>query len=122
MSGNTEATGSPLSTVKWLVAISLATGAIVGNQMYAEVGLLYRILGVVALMVLAIAVAATTTKGKAFRILLKEANIERRKVVWPTRQETTQTTLIVVAVVILVAILLWGLDSLLSWIISSVIG
>ncbi len=122
MSGNTEATGSPLSAVKWLLAIALAGGAIVGNQMYAEVGLLYRILGVVALMALALAVAATTIKGKAFRILLKEANIERRKVVWPTRQETTQTTLIVVAVVILVAILLWGLDSLLSWIISSVIG
>ena len=122
MSGNTEATGSPLSTVKWLLAILLAGGAIVGNQMYAEVGLLYRILGVVALMAVALAIAATTTKGKAFRILLKEANIERRKVVWPTRQETTQTTLIVVAVVILVAILLWGLDSLLSWIISSVIG
>lgn len=122
MSGNTEATGSPLSTVKWLLAIILASGAIVGNQMYAEVGLLYRILGVVALMAVALAIAATTTKGKAFRILLKEANIERRKVVWPTRQETTQTTLIVVAVVILVAILLWGLDSLLSWIISSVIG
>lgn len=122
MSGNTEATGSPLSTVKWLLAIILTSGAIVGNQMYAEVGLLYRILGVVALMAVALAIAATTTKGKAFRILLKEANIERRKVVWPTRQETTQTTLIVVAVVILVAILLWGLDSLLSWIISSVIG
>ncbi len=122
MSGNTEATGSPLSIVKWLVAILLAGGAIVGNQMFAEVGLLYRILGVVALMGLSMAVAATTIRGKAFRILLKEANIERRKVVWPTRQETTQTTLIVVAVVVLVAILLWGLDSLLSWIISSVIG
>ena len=122
MSGNTEATRSPLSMVKWLLAILLAGGAVVGNQMFAEVGLLYRILGVVALMALALAVAATTTRGKAFRILLKEANIERRKVVWPTRQETTQTTLIVVAVVILVAILLWGLDSLLSWIISSVIG
>jgi preprotein translocase subunit SecE len=122
MSGNTEATKSPLNVLKWLIAIAVAGGAIVGNQMYAEIGLLYRILGVVALMLIALGVAATTTQGKAFLVLLKEANIERRKVVWPTRQETTQTTLIVIAVVIIVAIFLWGLDSLLSWGVSGVIG
>ncbi|WP_396588515.1 preprotein translocase subunit SecE [Bermanella sp. R86510] len=122
MSGNTKSTRSPLDIVKWLLAIAIAAGAIVGNQVYAEVGLLYRFLGVSALMLLALGVAATTTKGKAFLVLLKEANIERRKVVWPTRQETTQTTLIVIAVVILVAILLWGMDSLFAWVVSSVIG
>jgi preprotein translocase subunit SecE len=122
MSGNTETTKSPLNVLKWLIAIAVAGGAIVGNQMYAEIGLLYRILGVVALMLIALGVAATTTQGKAFLVLLKEANIERRKVVWPTRQETTQTTLIVIAVVIIVAIFLWGLDSLLSWGVSGVIG
>ncbi len=123
MSGNTETTNTaPFSLVKWLLAILLAGGAIVGNQMYAEIGLLYRVLAVVALMVSALAVASTTTRGRAFLTLLKEANIERRKVVWPTRQETTQTTLIVVAVVVVVAILLWILDSGLSWMVSSVIG
>jgi len=122
MSGNEKSTGSPLDVVKWLLAIAIVAGAIVGNQVYAEVGLLYRFIAVGALMLLALGMAATTAKGKAFLVLLKEANIERRKVVWPTRQETTQTTLIVIAVVILVAILLWGLDSLLGWIVSSVIG
>lgn len=122
MSVNTEATSAPLNILKWLIAISVAAAAIVGNQMYAEAGLLYRILGVVALMAIALGFASITTQGRAFLVLLKEANIERRKVVWPTRQETTQTTMIVVAVVIVVAILLWGLDSLLSWIVSSVIG
>jgi preprotein translocase subunit SecE len=122
MSGNTEATSAPLNILKWLIAISVAAAAIVGNQMYAEAGLLYRILGVVALMAIALGFASITTQGRAFLVLLKEANIERRKVVWPTRQETTQTTMIVVAVVIVVAILLWGLDSFLSWIVSSVIG
>lgn len=122
MSGNTEAASAPLNILKWLIAISVAAAAIVGNQMYAEAGLLYRILGVVALMAIALGFASITTQGRAFLVLLKEANIERRKVVWPTRQETTQTTMIVVAVVIVVAILLWGLDSFLSWIVSSVIG
>ena len=122
MSGNTEAAKSPLNVVKWLLAVAVAGVAIVGNQLYADVGLLYRVLGVVALMLVALGVASMTTQGKAFLVLLKEANIERRKVVWPTRQETTQTTLIVVAVVIIVAIFLWGLDSLLSWGVSGVIG
>jgi preprotein translocase subunit SecE len=122
MSVNTEATSAPLNILKWLIAVSVAAAAIVGNQMYAEAGLLYRILGVVALMAVALGFASITTQGRAFLVLLKEANIERRKVVWPTRQETTQTTMIVVAVVVVVAILLWGLDSFLSWIVSSVIG
>ncbi|TIR54961.1 MAG: preprotein translocase subunit SecE, partial [Mesorhizobium sp.] len=47
---------------------------------------------------------------------------EIRKVVWPTRQETTQTTLIVVAVVLVMALLLWGLDSLLGWLVSLIVG
>lgn len=122
MSGNTDTAKSPMNAVKWLVSIAVATSAIVGNQMYADIGLLYRILGVVALMAAALGVAAITTQGRAFLVLLKEANIERRKVVWPTRQETTQTTLIVVVVVVFVALILWGLDSLLSYTVSSVIG
>jgi len=54
--------------------------------------------------------------------LLKEARIEIRKVVWPTRPETIQTTLIVVAVVLVMALILWGLDTFLGWIISQFIG
>lgn len=54
--------------------------------------------------------------------LAKEARVEIRKVVWPSRQETTQTTLIVVAVVLVMALLLWGLDSLLGWLVSMIVG
>ena len=67
-------------------------------------------------------VALQTAKGQSFFNLVKEARIEIRKVVWPTRQETTQTTLMVVAVVLVMALLLWGLDSLLGWIVSSIVG
>ena len=54
--------------------------------------------------------------------LAKEARVEIRKVVWPTRQETTQTTLIVVVMVIFVGLILWALDSTLSWSVSGLIG
>jgi preprotein translocase subunit SecE len=54
--------------------------------------------------------------------LLKEARIEVRKVVWPTHQETTQTSLLVLALVLIAALILWGLDSVLGLIVSSIIG
>ena len=54
--------------------------------------------------------------------MLKEARVELRKVVWPTRVETGQTTAIVIVVVLVVALILWALDSLFAWIIASLIG
>ncbi|MEK9649175.1 MAG: preprotein translocase subunit SecE, partial [Gammaproteobacteria bacterium] len=67
-------------------------------------------------------IAAQTSKGSAFVSLCMDARTEIRKVVWPTRTETTHTTMIVVVAVIIVAIILWGLDSFLSWLISLIIG
>ena len=66
-------------------------------------------------------VALQTEKGGAFWALLKDAKNEIRKVVWPTRQETVQTTLVVVAVVLAMGLVLWGLDSLLGWVVSRLI-
>ena len=122
MSAENNAKTSPPDWYKWLVVTALLGGAVVGNYMYSDFPILYRVLGVVALMLAGLGLAVTTEKGAAFWQLLKEANIERRKVVWPTRQETTQTTLIVVAFVFVAALVLWGVDSLLSLIISSLIG
>jgi len=122
MSTDSKTQKSPLDIVKWILAIGFLAAAVVGNYMYGNEPLLYRVLGVVALMLVGAGIALTSSQGKAFLQLLKEANIERRKVVWPTRQETTQTTLIVVAVVIFMALVLWGADSLLSWLISLLLG
>ena len=54
--------------------------------------------------------------------LIKEARSEIRRVVWPTNNETTQTTLVVLVMVFIFSLILWGLDSLLSWLVSSLIG
>ncbi|MDO6749639.1 preprotein translocase subunit SecE, partial [Gilvimarinus sp. 1_MG-2023] len=86
---------SPMDVVKWLLAVAFLAAAVVGNYMYADAPFLYRILAVVALMLIGAGAALATTQGKAFMQLLKEANVERRKVVWPTRQETTQMTLMI---------------------------
>ena len=100
----------------------LVVVGVVGNQYFSAEPVLYRVLGLVALGAAAAFVAFQTARGQAFAVLLKEARVEIRKVVWPTRQETTQTTLIVVAVVLVMALLLWGLDSLLGWLVSLIVG
>ena len=122
MSTETKASSQALDVVMWLISAVLLAAADVGNYMYADAPLLYRVLAVVALMLASVGAALMTSQGKSFLSLLKEANIERRKVVWPTRQETTQTTLMILAVVVVMAILLWGLDTLLGWLISGLIG
>ncbi|GGX76094.1 protein translocase subunit SecE [Saccharospirillum salsuginis] len=100
----------------------LLAAAIGGNYYYGSESLLIRTLGVVALSLVAVGIALTTAKGRYVNRLRKEAWVEVRKVVWPTRQETTQTTLIVIGVVLLVALILWGIDSLLGLVVSRVIG
>ena len=66
--------------------------------------------------------AAQTSKGSALFELAIGARTEWRKVVWPTKQERNQTTLIVVAVILLMSLILWGIDSLLSWGAAQIMG
>ena len=81
-----------------------------------------RVAGVVILIAAALGVAATTRKGKAAIEFAKESRMEVRKVVWPTRQETMQTTLIVLAVSIVMALILYGIDSIMYHIVNFVTG
>jgi len=71
---------------------------------------------------LAAFIAVQTERGRSVWGLLKDARTEVRRVVWPSNQETTQTTLVVLVLVLVFALILWGLDSFLSWVVSSVIG
>lgn len=108
--------------LKWAVVILLAVVAVGGNYYFSAESLLYRVVGLVILGVVVALVAFQTEKGRVFWGLLKDAKAEVRKVVWPTRQETVQTTIVVVLVVLVMGFLLWCLDSLLGWIVSSLIG
>ncbi|QQN27916.1 preprotein translocase subunit SecE [Pseudomonas syringae group genomosp. 3] len=122
MNPKAEASDSRFDLLKWLLVVILVVVGVVGNQHYSAEPILYRVLALLVIAAAAAFVALQTGKGKAFFVLAKEARAEIRKVVWPTRQETTQTTLIVVAVVLVMALLLWGLDSLLGWLVSSIVG
>lgn len=122
MSTSAQTSDSRLDVLKWIVVAVIVIVGVAGNQYFAAEPVLYRVVALVVLGLAAAFVALQTTKGKSFWSLLKEARIEIRKVVWPNRTETTQTTLIVVAVVLVMALILWGLDTLLGWIISMFIG
>jgi preprotein translocase subunit SecE len=122
MTVKAEAKESRFDLLKWLVVAALVVVGVVGNQFFSGEPILYRVLGLLVLAAVAAFVGLQTAKGQAFFGLAKEARVEIRKVVWPTRQETTQTTLIVVAVVLVMALLLWGLDSLLGWLVSMIVG
>ena len=122
MSNKAETGVYQLDGLKWLVVLGIVAGGIYANSYYAAIEPLFRALAGVLVVAVAIGVALQTEKGAWAWDLAKEARVEVRKVVWPTTQETTQTTLIVVGVVILVALILWGLDSSLSWGVRGVIG
>ncbi|MCK7598703.1 preprotein translocase subunit SecE [Microbulbifer sp. CAU 1566] len=122
MNAKVEAKTFRLDGLKWLLVVLLIGAAVAGNSYYAEIPLLYRVLAIVVLCLGAVAVAVQTEKGNAFWNLLREAQNEVRRVVWPSRQEATQTTLIVVVFVLLMAVILWALDSGLGWAASKIIG
>jgi len=117
-----ETTASRFDSLKWVIVFILVAVAVVGNSYFADESLLYRVLGILVLAAIAGMVALRTAKGTAFWALVKGSRTEIRKVVWPTRQETVQTTMIVVGFVLLVAVILWGLDSLLGWLVSLAIA
>ncbi|ANI29566.1 preprotein translocase subunit SecE [Yersinia entomophaga] len=124
MSANTEAQGSGrgLEAVKWLVVAVLLVAAIVGNYYYRDFSLPLRALAVVVIIAVAGAVALMTVKGKATVAFAREARTEVRKVIWPTRQETLHTTLIVAAVTAVMSLILWGLDGILVRLVSFITG
>ena len=76
------------------------------------------------LSILAIAgfVASKTQKGKWTIDFFRDSRQEMRKVVWPTREETMQTTLVVAVMVVILALLLWGMDGVLVWLIGWLTG
>ena len=123
MATQVEVSGSgSLNLVKWIVVLVLLVAATLGNHYLTSVSPVVRIGGVVVLALVAFGIALLTDQGRAFLELLKEARVEARKIVWPTKPETWQTTLIVAAVVVAASLLLWLIDTTFGWLVTSVIG
>ena len=122
MNTNVENKAGSLDWLKWLIIVGLLAGGVFANWYYQDEMLLLRVAGLLGIAGVAVLLALQTERGRAIWSLLKEARTEVRRVVWPSNQETTQTTLVVLLLVFVFALILWGLDALLGWIVSSIIG
>jgi preprotein translocase subunit SecE len=122
MNSKVETESGRLDGLKWLLVVLLIAAGVGGNMYFAGHSLLYRVLVLLVLAAAAAFISLQTNKGREFWKLVKEAKVEIRKVVWPTRQEATQTTLIVFAFVLVAALILWGLDTLIGWSASQILG
>jgi len=98
--------------LKLLVAFLLLCGAIWGFYFFGDQALFVRVIGLLVAMVVITAVVMQTAVGRNAWGFIQESRVELRKVVWPTRKETTQTTLIVMAMVVAIGLFLWALDAL----------
>ncbi len=110
------------NALKWTVVLLLIVGGIVANTYYGSVAWALRAAVGIVVLAVALLLALQTSAGRQVWIFAKGARIELRKVVWPTRQETIQTTLVVVAMVVFAALVLWGFDTLFFWLVGWLTG
>lgn len=102
--------------IKLLLALALVAAGIAGFYALAEQALVVRVLCVFGGVIAGVAAAWTSAPGRRFIEFARESINEARKVVWPTRKETIQSTGMVFAFVVVVAIFLWLTDKSLEWV------
>jgi len=118
---NTQAkeASSGIDVFKYVLSLALISAGVVAFYQFSDFSQLYRVLGIVAVVIMSLAIMMTTAVGHQSWAFAQEAKLEVRKVVWPSRSETMQTTLMVFAMVIIVGFILWLLDMFLFWAITS---
>ncbi len=117
----TEQTTSAIDTFKLMTALLVLIAGVVGFYYFENESQLLRVIGMLSVAVMAFLIIATTDMGRRGLGFVKDARVEVRKVVWPTRQEALQTTIIVLIMVVIVAIMLWLFDMFLGWGISELL-
>ncbi len=113
MNAQAEETSKAFDVVKHGLSLILVVAGVAGFYYFSDVPgftLLYRVLVLVAIILTAVGVAFTTAAGHNVWDFALEAKQEVRKVVWPTREETMRTTLLVFGMVFIVGLILWLLD------------
>jgi preprotein translocase subunit SecE len=122
MNANTEEAGSGMDTIKLLVVVVLLGAGVYGFYSFADQPLWVRLAGLLAVVGAAVFVALQTAMGRTIWQFASDARTEVRKVVWPSRQETLQTLLIITIAVLVTALFLWGIDSVLFSIVRALTG
>ena len=115
MNTSAETQISVLDVVKQVASVFLAIAGVVGFYYYTDIPLLYRVVGLIIVAIAVLGLMFTTNVGRNTWNFFLESKQEVRKVVWPTREETTRTTMLVFAMVFAVGFILWLLDMFLFW-------
>lgn len=101
--------------LRWWLAIAIIIAGVAANLYFVDTyPTIIRVLMVLAGVLVGGALAYSTTKGKDFARFVKNANIERQKIVWPTKNETVQTTIMVLVLVVIIGFFLFLVDSVFS--------
>ena len=110
-----ESTTQIFDVVKQVIAVLLVVSGVIAFYYFSEIAFLYRVLFLVGLVFSALGITLTTALGKMVWNFFLESKQEVRRVVWPTKEETIRTTLMVFVMVFLVGLVLWILDMFLFW-------
>ena len=122
MSTQAENTTSRFDSFKWLIAIALIAGGVVGFNMLSEQSILIRAGVVLVAVALAILTAMMTATGKSLWKFARESRTELRKVIWPTSGETVRTSIAVSIMVIVLGAFSWLLDWVIVKLLSLITG
>ncbi|SRR5690606_36162981 len=105
---------TPLDAAKLAAGVALLAAGIAGFYLLSEQPIWLRWIIVLAGLAAGIFVGLQSYQGKTFQSFVQSSRVELRKVVWPNRQETMQTTLVVFVMILILAVFFWGLDTVLG--------
>ena len=111
-----------MDKLKLSFSVLIFAAGLVGSYMLSDLPMVVRVVCVLVGFALAFGMLSLTEKGQDLIQFGREAIVETKKVVWPTRKETAQTTGIVVVFVLVMALVLWGIDGVLGSLIRMILG
>tara|TARA_R110001632_G_scaffold149996_2_gene267423 strand:- start:1081 stop:1428 length:348 start_codon:yes stop_codon:yes gene_type:complete len=111
-----------LDKAKWTIISLFVIGTLYLNYYFYSESVAYRVPGIILMAILCLVVAFSTKRGKVAWQFVKDSKMELYKVVWPTKQETVQSAIIVMIMVIVMSLLLWIFDSILFKLIAWITG
>ncbi len=109
-----------LDTFKMIAAVAILVFSIFSFYYFTDLSVLIRVLAIIFSVVISLLIFFKTQRGLIFWDFLQGSRVEMRKVVWPTKQETIQTTLTVFIFVLILGIFFWLLDFVLLYITTSI--
>jgi preprotein translocase subunit SecE len=111
-----------VDTAKLALAILVVVAGLFAYYYFADASVLLRALGVILALAVGAVVAFTSLQGRTLWKFIQGARVELNKVVWPTREETIQTTLVVLVVALIGGVFFWLLDLFLLWVTTRITG